>query len=226
MTSETNQPGENGPAVPEKSAKTRRAIPVIPIINILLFCGLLALYALHFFTMDGKSDQSQELTEIKEKVAEAGVSIAYVNSDRLLEEYELALKMRDDFIREQSRLESDLTRRQRTFQSDIEDFQRSINAGTISIDRAEQREKELMVVQQELMQLSDTYRERLGRQEFDMNLELLNKISDFLERYNKEMGYDFILGYTRGGGILHAEASHDITQQVLSRLNAEFRSSQ
>lgn len=226
MTSETNQQAESGHAMQKMDSKIKKKVPLVSIINILLFCGLLVLYALYFFKVNTDTDQSQELTDIKEKVSEASSSIAYVNSERLMEEYELAVKMREDLEKEQIRLENDLARRQQTFQSDVEGFQRSISAGTISIDNAEAREKELMQVQEELMQLSGTYRERLGRQEFDMNLELLTVVSDFLERYNKEMDYDFILGYTRGGGILHAEPRHDITEQVLTTLNAEFRASQ
>lgn len=226
MTSETNQQTGNGQAVQNQGPMTKKRIPLIPIVNIVLFCGLLLLYALFFLRLSAETEQTQELSEIKEEVSQAGASIAYVDSERLMEEYELAVKMREDLGKEQERLENDLARRQRTFQSDVEGFQQSISAGTISIDLAEEREKELMQVQEELMQMSDTYRERLGRQEFDMNIELLTMISDFLERYNEETDYDFILGYTRGGGILYAKPRHDITNEVLSRLNAEFRSSQ
>jgi outer membrane protein len=226
MSLENTNQDEVGPMQSPKNQKVKRQISFSSLINILLFCGLIVLYALYFFKLDRTGDQQEELIEMKEKVDEASSSIAYVNSEFLLEEYELAVKMRADFEREQARLEDDLSRRQRTFQSDVEVFQRGLNAGTISIDRAEVREQELMQVQQELMQLSDTYRERLGRKEFDMNVELLEKISDFLERYNREKGYDFILGYTRGGGILYADTQHDITQDVLTRLNNEFRAAQ
>jgi outer membrane protein len=226
MSSENTQQDELGLSTPDTTQKAKKQIPFASIINILLFCGLIVLYALYFFKLNRTSDQQEELIVMKEKVEEATSSLAYVNSELLLEEYELAIKMRADFEREQARLENDLNRRQRTFQSDVESFQRGLNAGTISIDRAEVREQELMQAQQELIQLSDTYRERLGRKEFDMNVELLEKISDFLERYNREKGYDFILGYTRGGGILYADSQHDITLDVLSRLNNEFRASQ
>lgn len=226
MSSENSKPDEVGPIQPPQKPKARRQISFASLINVLLFCGLIVLYALYFFKLDRTVDQQEELVEMKERVEGATSSIAYVNSELLLEQYELAIKMRTDFEREQARLENDLNRRQRTFQSDVEGFQRSINAGTISIDRAEVREQELMQVQQELIQLSETYRERLGRKEFDMNVELLSKISDFLERYNQEQGYDFILGYTRGGGILYADRRHDITFDVLNRLNSEYRATQ
>lgn len=212
---------------PEKDqSMAKRSLPVFAIINALLFVGLVVLYFLFFTRTDQVEDHQEQLTQIEKQISGSVSSIAYVNSDVLMEEYELAIIMRVDFEEEQRRLERDLNRRQRTFQTEVEGFQRSINAGTISLDRAQEREQELMLMQQELMQLNDTYRERLAIKEFEMNVELLEKISDFLERYNKEAGHDFILGYSRGGGILFADQSHDITQNVLRLLNAEYLDSE
>lgn len=201
-----------------------RKIKLNWLINILLFAGLLVLYGLYFLAPKETEVPRDELRSLESRISENIASIVYVSSDKLLESYELAIKMREDFEQEQARLESDLTRRQRNFQSDVESFQRSVNAGTISLDRAQAREQELMQMQQEIMQLNETYMDRLARMEFEMNTELLDKISDFLERYNREMGHDFILGYTRGGGILFADPSHDITDIVLDKLNAEYQS--
>lgn len=225
MTTETNEQGAN--VQPEKDqSMAKRSLPVFAIINALLFVGLVVLYFLFFTRTDQVEDHQEQLTQIEKQISGSVSSIAYVNSDVLMEEYELAIIMRVDFEEEQRRLERDLNRRQRTFQTEVEGFQRSINAGTISLDRAQEREQELMLMQQELMQLNDTYRERLAIKEFEMNVELLEKISDFLERYNKEAGHDFILGYSRGGGILFADQSHDITQNVLRLLNAEYLDSE
>lgn len=212
---------------PEKDqSMAKRGLAVFAIINALLFVGLVVLYVLFFTSTDQVEDQQEQLTQIEKQISGSVSSIAYVNSDVLMEEYELAIIMRVEFEEEQRRLERDLNRRQRTFQTEVEGFQRSINAGTIALDRAQEREQELMLMQQELMQLNDTYRERLAVKEFEMNVELLEKISDFLERYNKEAGHDFILGYSRGGGILFADQSHDITAHVLRLLNAEYLESE
>jgi outer membrane protein len=213
---------------PARPANARR-IPFTTLINLLLFVGLVVLYALYFLQLKGPADEEdtqEQLTEMQEQIARAGASFAYVSSDRLMEEYDLAIRMREEFEGEQRRLESDLERRQRTFQNEVERFQQNIQAGTISMDQAQIREQELMQMQQELIQSSDTYRERLARKEFEMNLELLEKISEFLGRYNREAGYDFILSYSTGGGILFADPRHDITAEVVERLNNEHANTQ
>ncbi len=196
------------------------------IVNIVLFIGLLALYALHF--SKGAEDEaasegeSVAVADVERRIDDAFNSIAYVDNEVLLEDYLLAIEMRAELESEQRRLESDIERRQRNFQADVERFQTDIQSGNISMENAQMREQELMQRQQDLFQLSDTYRERLSTREFEMNNELLDKIGDFLARYNREKGYDFILGYARGGGILYAKPVHDITSEVLEQLNSEY----
>lgn len=224
MTTETNLQDAGGQPA-DGHRITGKALPILIVVNALLVIGLVILYVMYFSPKQHSGDQQEQLAQIEDRLSESVSSIAYVSSDILMEEYELAKKLRNDFEEEQARLETDLNRRQRTLQTEVEGFQRSINLGTISLDRAQVREQELMVMQQELIQLNDTYRQRLAAREFDMNLELLDRISGFLERYNKEVGHDFILGYSRGGGILHAEKRHDITEEVLRRLNEEYRAS-
>ncbi len=221
MTTETSSQDATVQTAPEQLYEKKR-VPVISIIQVLLFIGLIVLYALFFLGKNQTSDQHDSLVAIEDRIERATSSIAYVRSELLMADYELANKMRADFDAEQAQMESDLSRRQRNFQNEVESFQRGINNATISMEQAQIKEQELMVKQQELIQLNDTYRERLARKEYEMNLELLEKISEFLERYNQEKGYDYILGYSPGGGILFADKQHDITDQVLQRLNAEY----
>ncbi len=205
----------------EKAGKIRKSV----IINILLFVGLIVLYGLHFrgkYTDEGAMAEFDTQPVIERKIDEAVNNIAYVDNDYLLDNYIIAIKMSAEFEAEQRRLENDLDRRQRNFQVEVERFQRDIQRGHVTMEEAQVLEQELMMQQQDLLQLGETYRERLARREFEMNSELLDNIREFLDRYNEEKGYDFILGYARGGGILYANKKHDITAEVLERLNQEY----
>lgn len=194
------------------------------VLNIIFLCSIIILFALYFLgnKQIKQTEQGEEISQLAEKISDGKASIAYINSVQLMEEYELAKKLRQDFEAEQTRLDNDLSRRQRNFQTEVEKFQRDVQAGTISIERAQALERELMAKQQELVQLNEQYTNRLMQKEIDMNNELLEKISEFLGRYNQAYGFDYILGYTRGGGILYASQQHDITADVLLKLNAEF----
>ena len=197
------------------------------VINVVLFLGLVVLYGLHFMESPvGEERDAVEMPGVERKIDEATHVIAYVNNEILMEQYLRAVEMRDEFEAEQRQLETDLERRQRTFQNDVERFQQQIQAGTIDMEEAQLMEQELMQRQQDLMQLNETYMDRLARKERELNEELLERISDFLERYNRDKGYDFILGYSRGGGILFADQAYDVTAEVLDQLNYEYEQTQ
>ncbi len=192
------------------------------IINIVLFVGLVVLYVLQFRGVGTEANEfARPAVTVERQLDQAGNLIAFVDNEVLMDELLLAINMRNDFEAEQQRLENDLDRRQRSFQVEVERFQRDIQRGHVTMEEAAVLEQELLRQQQDLFQLGDTYRERLARKEFEMNSELLDHIRDFLDRYNEEKGYDFILGYARGGGILHANKVYDITREVLQLLNAE-----
>lgn len=199
---------------------------VLTWINLFLFAGLLIVFGLFIWqTQDKAQEASPESGILVSNPGEGPVkSIAYVHSDKLMEGYLLAGKMREELEAEQNRLETDLNRRQRTFQNEVEKFQNDISSGSISMERAQQREQELMRQQQDLMQLNETYHNRLMQKEMEMNNELLNTITEFLERYNAEKNYDYILSYSRGGNVLFANQSLDITLEILSLMNAEHNS--
>jgi len=220
---ETNQP-QTTETIPAKSK-----LPNATIINVVLFVGLLVLYVLHFYPT-GKSDQTmneveaEEFAELQERIADGAFNIAFVQSDSLMANYKLAQRLRSDFEAEQRRLEGDLQRKQRSFQEDVESFQRQVQLNILSGQNAQNKEQELMLRQQELIQLNDTYTNRLMLREMDINKELYKRITDLLENLNKEMNYDYILGFSQGGGILHAHKKHDITALVLRLLNQEYES--
>ncbi len=221
MDEQNKRPGR---ANPPDARDGRRGLSKAMAVNIVLFAGLIILYALHFAgqpqTPAGAAPEQMAL--IEEQVEQAGNRIAYINNQLLMEEYQLAIQLRSDFEAEQDRLEQDLNRRQRNFQSEVERFQRELSTGRIAAEEAGLKEQELMQAQQDLIRLNETYRDRLAQQEFEMNNRLLERVGDFLERYNRQKGFDFILGYARGGGILFADPSHDITAEVIDRLNREY----
>lgn len=204
-----------------KMERSANKLSYTTVINLVLFFGLIILYALYFAGLRGNGSNDQ-VNELAKEVEEGTARIAYISSDSLMANYELAKKMREDFEQEQTNLENDLSRRQRNFQAEVEKFQRDIQAGTISMELAQAKEQELMQTQQELYQLNDSFSSRLMQKEMEMNNELLDKITEFLARYNEEYGYDYILGFSRGGGILYAKDQHDITYDVLLKLNEEY----
>lgn len=110
-----------------------------------------------------------------------------------------------------------LTGRGEALERDIAKY-RETGASLSPAERAG-REQTLMARQQELMELRDKMLEGLGEDEKKINESLQTNLLTFLKEYNQKHGYDFILGYQPGGGILFANDSLDVTLDVVKGLN-------
>lgn len=229
MSEEKNTRSSEKQSSPEMARGSK--IPNVTLLNIVLLVGLLVLYALQFYPdstqpLPQTEETAAEVAGMADIIADGAFNIAFVHSDSLMENYRLAIRMREEFDAEQRRLENQLSRRQRNFQEEVESFQSRAQLGLLSREEAQVKEQELMLEQQEIMQLNEDFSSRLMRKEMEMNQELYQRITDLLERFNQQMGYDYILGFSPGGGILYAKQRHDITHEIIRRLNEEYDASQ
>jgi outer membrane protein len=223
--SETPEEQEK-PSSKQEVPKTSR-ISNGTIINVVLFIGLIVLYVFRFLPSgEIETEQLQEevIQGTVDQIEQVKLNIAYVDSDSLIQNFQLAEILQREFEQEQRRMENDIQRRQGQFQQEAETFYQQVQTGAITADQAQIREQELMQKQQELVQLNETYTNQLRNKEMEMNIELYGEITSLLEEMNQELDYDYILGFSPGGGILYANDKHDITNQVIQRLNAKYES--
>ncbi len=188
---------------------------VFAAINFITLIAVVILFVLHF---TNSSQTAMIETSSKDSTATEGVRIVHVNSDEIVEQYYLTDILKNDFEKEKKSLENEFVRRQRTFQKDVETFQTNVQQGKISNENAMKRERELMLTQQELYELNESFTERLMMLEMEMQKQITDSLTTFLARYNQKKNYDYILGYARGGGILFANPGVDITQDVIEEL--------
>jgi outer membrane protein len=89
----------------------------------------------------------------------------------------------------------------------------------MSSGERELREESLMRKQQALFDEREQLLDKLKSEEADLTDSIYTDMMRYLRSFNTGKGYDFILGYSRGGGILLANDSLDITRQVVTGLN-------
>ena len=63
----------------------------------------------------------------------------------------------------------------------------------------------------------------LQADETNLYNEVYDKIQVYLNEYATENGLEMILSYTRGGGVWYAKESFDITDEVISGLNDDYK---
>jgi outer membrane protein len=209
----------------EESIETEEKKPMmnrLMILNIILLAGLVILYILFFTERGGSSDNS--VAQAVQKASKGNISVAFVNNDSILANYELVIKLKKELQVKGDRFSADVATKQSNFEKDAAYFQEQVQKKAISEQSAQEIYSSLMENQQKIYDLRDRYAGELQQSETDMNIALLDSVMNFLKRYNDKYKFDYILGFNKGGNILYANDTLDITKDVLNELNKEYRS--
>ncbi|MCR9063063.1 MAG: OmpH family outer membrane protein [Cytophagales bacterium] len=148
--------------------------------------------------------------------------IVYVNTDTLLNNYELYKDVVSEFQNRQFALENELKKKSESFQNEVALFQRRIQAGGMTQQQAETTQQQLQKKEQDILMYRDNAANGLAQDQAQRTDEILTKIQEYLEEYNKDDRYDMVIGYSKGGGVLYAKNNLEITQEVLEGLNKKY----
>jgi outer membrane protein len=190
------------------------------VLGFILLAGLIVLYILHFTGIGSSESAPPPLTV--QKASGKQLSVVFVNIDSLNMHYEYVNMLRKDLENTGKRLQSEVLSEQAALEKEANEFQRQVAANIIPEEKAKQMYEQLMQKQQALMQKKDRYTQQIGEQEMNMNIRLVDSVSIFLKRFNRQYQFDYILGFKTGGEILVSNDSLDITRPVLEGLNKEY----
>ena len=190
------------------------------IAHAILAAGLIISFYLHY--SEKPKEYIPEARQIPLSESAEGLRIAFVNPDVLMEQYVMVPDMVKTFEASTKSKEAIIREKQREFEQRVNDFQQRLQSGSISMEIAQITEQQLMKEQQELISLRDELSEQLAREEYEMNLQLLAIVSQFLEEYNKTRQYDLIFNFSKGNNLFFARQAFDITPEVVDLLNQEY----
>lgn len=203
----------------EQATKNSSKInPLLLTLNLVAIAGVIILFIMHFTG----SSKSNSISGALGKANKGNISVAFVNNDSILSHYELVKKMRADLEAKGKRLEGEVAAQQQAFEKDAAYFQEQVKKKAISDQSAQEIYGQLQQNQQKIYALRDRYAAELQQSEMDMNVALIDSVMNFLKRYNDKYKFDYILGFTKGGNILFANDTLDVTNDVIKELNAAY----
>lgn len=199
-------------------------------LNVVLVLAVGYLYFIHFSgnkKTELKAETSSDSVALHVPVQAKDIKaakIVYVNADSLFSRYEYVKDLKREAEGKQSRLEGAYKTKAQKLQADYNELQQKASTGALSSDQAKVAEQDLLTRKADLeameRQLGD-----LANEAQQKNAILQDKVNKFLKEYNKNSNYNFILAYTSGGGsVLLASDSLDITHEVLTGLNEQYKS--
>jgi len=147
--------------------------------------------------------------------------IVYVNVDTLLEKYEYFKDIRTKLEEKAKKAQADLQSRSNAFQREVADYQQK--APTMSASDRQSTEERLARKQDELARHNQNASTSFAQEEAAENEKLYGRITEYLSKHAKENGFKFVLTYSAASpGVLYADESLEITDEVLSALNAAY----
>jgi outer membrane protein len=192
-------------------------------LNIILTIAVGILFFIVLGNKNQEEDTAPKLISNRQlaKIKNGSKSIVYVNMDSLYSKYEYVNELKGKLEQTQKTKQKELENQYMALEREVAAF-REI-AQRLSQEEGEKQQAALMQKEQNLMQLREKLAADLYNSEQEMNEQLSQKITQYLHKYKKQVMYDFVLSYTKGGGILYTNDSLDITPSVIEGLNKDYK---
>ena len=188
-------------------------------LNVVLLIAVVVLYVLHFQDDSDSAEHTEAAT-----ATPVDLSIAYVNSDSLLKNYDFFKDLEKQLIATRDKLNAEYQNRAEGLQKEFQNFQATAANMTMAQGRAV--EEDLRRKQQNLMMYQEQLGQQLMQEEANMNSDLYDKVSGYLHEYGLTKDLQIVLTYTKGSGVLYANEGLDITNQVIIGLNKAYDTEQ
>ncbi|MEG1574050.1 MAG: OmpH family outer membrane protein [Bacteroidales bacterium] len=147
------------------------------------------------------------------------LKVAYINTDSLLNGYDLAKKLNDDLIHQEEGMRANVNERGKNLEKEMAEFQRKYkNNAFLTQERAEQEYQRIMNKQQELQE----YVQRLDQESLQNRQKMALRVNDSIQNFiNTELtgNFDVILN---NAGTFYVTKRLDITSEVIKSLNARY----
>lgn len=145
---------------------------------------------------------------------------AYVNSVKLLNEYQGMIDARNQLQITINNLKTNIDTLNSEFQISLTQHEKEISKMTKK--EIELSEKLLKNKQEKLINYQKVVQQKIKDEEIKTTENVISNINTFLENYGKKNGYTLIFGANESGNIVYAEKEIDITDKVLLELNGNY----
>lgn len=156
------------------------------------------------------------------EVLVAGGKVAYVDIDTLEANYDYFKRKKTEFEARQKNIDADLEAMANSLQKEYVALQNKAQKGEISSQaELENAQQALIQKQQDLEMKRQNLGSKYMKDQEAFNKEIHDNLHKYIEIYNEEKGYDYILSYSKDGSILFANKDLDVTQDIIKGMNSK-----
>ena len=188
------------------------------VINVILVAAIAALFALFY------GNKKDVVETVAVSTCSEVMPVAYLNVDSLLANYTFAQEASERLMSKQEDARVKMNTKLRTFQNEVADFQRKLeNNAFLSRERAEQEQQSLAKKEQELQELEAKLTQDIMLENQKLNQQLGDSLNTFLQEFNADGRFHIILSNTAKDNVLMASQQYDITDAVITGMNARYK---
>ena len=152
------------------------------------------------------------------------IKIAYVDYDSLLTNYNFAQDVQKELLRKEMSINNIIESERKSLQEEAEIFENKVQNNVFATqERAQAEYEKIMKKDQELLQRGQALIAEFEETRIAKSGEVTQSIADYIQEYNSNAKYDFILT-KMGGNMLYSNEALDITKEVVKGLNEKYNS--
>jgi len=144
----------------------------------------------------------------------------FVDVNKLIDGYARTEIVRAEFEEKATTLRSNVDSLITNWQEDLKDYEKQ--RSTYSKREKELKQELLATRQKQVNSYQQAVQKQLQEEDQKVTQTVINDINDFIKEYGKTKGHQIILGATGSGTIMYADEGTDLTNEVLTQLNAQF----
>ena len=187
--------------------------------NVVLLVLIGVLFYLHFKTAP-KTEVPGKPASVVGTLPAGSFKIAYFEMDSIENNYEYLKEVKGQLKNKETELTAQLTALKNRYMEKVNKFQQ--DAQSMTQEKQGQMQNDLLNEQKMLQNKEQSMGAELQDESFK-RLQVVNKtIEDYLQEFNKDKGYSYILGY-QSGQIYYKDPKFDITSAVLAGLNERYK---
>src|SRR5581483_1572435 len=187
------------------------------ILSIIALVLIGCLFYLHFTHVE----KLNKVSVVAEQNAHLNFKMAYFDIDSLQEHYDYFKDVSGDIKKKENSMNAELGDLTAKYQRTVRKWQEKGNNITQAEGEAAQREVGL--IQQQYQQRKSELEQEMQKLQVDRMTELRKQVDEYLKEYNKTKGYAYILSYEPGFVIYYKDSAYNITKDLITGLNAQYK---
>ncbi|KAA1247358.1 OmpH family outer membrane protein [Aquimarina sp. RZ0] len=142
----------------------------------------------------------------------------YVNNTKVVSDFNEMKSAQEKWTKKNAEVRAELEGKAKQFQAEVQGYQTIMKSMTKA--NREKKEQELMIMQQGLQREQQAKMQEIqegSQAEIDS---IISKVKKFVNEYGKKNGYTYIYGQTEASNLFYAKEELDLTDKIVSELNA------